>query len=365
MNFEKLKEKINNLNCESTEELKNFEENIDITLDDFNNLVEDIFSDKIEELDLNKIPYVIDELYQSNDQIKFMLCCILIEATCFDLPFITNLEDYPLFKEKYETLKNTLVTVYEAVDNCVANCMALIILNNDPTFELLDQEQKEILINATNRKLQDIINYLKNSENIDNTVYQDLELIIDLASYMNDRKINKQIEELSSLPLDFSCSLFIAKYKLINNISIKSEEIEKLIQDKKEIDRVVSVFEKNGGNNLLAKMEIKQEEIAKSAMINWLEYPTELGEEPDDIELLGTLDLNGEIVYIYKFKSHIFDDKGYMIGISGGYERDKITSMTTGLTFSKFETLENDFMKQGKELVEFINEYWKRVASEQ
>lgn len=362
MNFEKLKEKINNLNCESKEELKSFEENLDITLDNFNELVEDIFSDKIKELDLNKVPYIIDQLYQSNDKLKFMLCCILIESTCFDIPFITNLENYPLFRAKYETLKNTLITVYETVDNGISNCMALIILNNDPKFELLIKEEKDRLINATNRKLKDIIQYLKNSKNINSNVYGDLEVIIDLASYMNNKKITQQIEELTLLPLDFACHLFIAKYKLINKIPIKIEEIDKLLKDKKEIDRVVSIFESNNALNLLPLSQITQEEIAKSAMINWLKYPTELGEEPDNIGLLGTLDLNDEIVYVYKFKSHIFKDKGYMVGISGGYEKDKITSISTGLTFSQFEKLENDFMKQAKKLVEFIKDYWKNAA---
>ena len=49
-----------------------------------------------------------------------------------------------------------------------------------------------------------------------------------------------------------------------------------------------------------------------------------------------------------------------MIGISGAYQKDIISSKNTGLTFSKFETLEGDFIKQGKELAEFIIEYWKK-----
>ena len=54
-----------------------------------------------------------------------------------------------------------------------------------------------------------------------------------------------------------------------------------------------------------------------------------------------------------------------MIGISGGYSKDKITSITTGWTFSKFETVEEDFLKQGKDLVDFIRECWKKRATEQ
>ena len=362
MMFEELKEKIDKLNCESNEALTEFEKNLNLTVEKFDELIQDLFSEKINNLDMNKVPYVIDKLYQSNDKLNFMLCCVLIEATCFDLPFITNLENYPLFEAKYEVLKNTLITVYENVDNGIANCMSLIILNNDPIFKLLEPEEKQKMINATKLKLKDIIAYLKNTEEINEIVYNDLEIIIDLACHMKDSEIDGQIEELLLLPLNFSCRLFIAKYKLINKKCIKEEEIENLINDRTEIDRVVSIFEKNEGIEQLADYQINQEEIAKANMINWLKYPTELGQEPDEIQLLGNIEIDNEIVYIYKFKSEIFKDKGEMIGISGAYQKNKITSITSGLTFSKFETVEGDFIKQGKELAEFIMEAWKNRA---
>lgn len=31
---------------------------------------------------MNKLPYLIDELYKTNDKIKFMLYCMLLEASC-------------------------------------------------------------------------------------------------------------------------------------------------------------------------------------------------------------------------------------------------------------------------------------------
>ena len=52
----------------------------------------------------------------------------------------------------------------------------------------------------------------------------------------------------------------------------------------------------------------------------------------------------------------------YQEGSVISYEKDKITSISTGLTFSQFEKLENDFMKQAKKLVEFIKDYWKNAA---
>ena len=45
MNFEKLREEINNLNIESQEELKNIVDNIDIRPENIDLWIDDIFSD--------------------------------------------------------------------------------------------------------------------------------------------------------------------------------------------------------------------------------------------------------------------------------------------------------------------------------
>lgn len=361
MNFEEFKENINQLDCKSKDNLKNIVENIveniDITPENFNLWIDYVYSERILDIDFYNLPYAIDELYKTNDKLKFMLCCMLIESTCTKLPFITNLENYPLFRAKYEILKNTLVSVFNAVDNGIANCMALIMLNCDPKFTLLNDDELNRLILATNRKLSDIIKYLQTTHNINNSVYSELELLIDLATYMKNNEIYNKIEKLSTLPLNFSCKLFIAKYKLINNINISNDEINRLLSEKNQLYRIVSIFEQSGNINKLPLDEINQSEIAMSSMINWLVYPTELGKEPDEIELLGELDYNNYIYYIFKFKSNDFRIKDYMLGISGGYEKNKITSNSTGATFSNFEAVESDFMEQAKRIVNFITNY--------
>lgn len=93
-------------------------------------------------------------------------------------------------------------------------------------------------------------------------------------------------------------------------------------------------------------------------MIKWLEYPTELGKAPDEIELLGAFEFNEHTYYAYKFKSNDFITKDFMLGIVGGYEKNKLTAVTTGGTFSKFEVLKEDYMEQAAELAQFIYDYW-------
>ena len=70
--------------------------------------------------------------------------------------------------------------------------------------------------------------------------------------------------------------------------------------------------------------------------------------------------------YMFKFRSDSekFKEKGWMIGISGGYETGKFTQTTNGYTFSKFETVEEDFERQAKEIMELIETHWKQRAQQ-
>ena len=124
MDFSKLIEKVNVINPDDKNSIIDIVNKIDIDEDNFDQWVDSIFSDKINLFDMGKLPYIIDELYKTNDKLKFMLCCMLLESTCDKLDFITNLEKYPLFVAKFEALVNTLTTVYEHVDNGIANCVS-------------------------------------------------------------------------------------------------------------------------------------------------------------------------------------------------------------------------------------------------
>ena len=361
MDFLTLIEKTNNLDVKNKEEISNIVNNLDINEENFDDWIKNVFSDQADTFAMDKLPYIIDELYKSNDKLLFMLGCMLIESTCDKLAFITNLEDYPLFKAKFETLVNTLVRVYEFVDNGIANCMALIILNNDPEFSLFDNESKEKLTAATIRKLTDILNYIKNNgNNLNPIVYDDLEVIIDLACYLKNQEITKLIKEIENLINNSKIDIFIIKYNIINNQNPSIEKIEKLKKDEKNLISLYSILERLGVNNKYLN-DVSQEMIAKSEMIRWLCYPTELGSIPDKIELLGSFTFNDTKCYAFAFSKDDFKIKGTLLGISGGYPMDSISSNASGYTFSKFEPVKEDWESQAIELANFISDYWKSI----
>lgn len=357
MNFIQLIKEVNKINIEKKDNIQSIVDNIDIDEKNINNWIDNIFSDNINSFDMKKLPYLIDELYKTDDKFKFMLCCMLLESSCDKLDFITNLEKYPLFKVKYETLIHTLTTVYDMVDNGIANCMALIIINNDPEFKYIDEESKNIIKTATKRKLNDILEYLKKKD-INPLVYEDLEVIVDLACYLNDKEISKLIDEIDNINYNENADIFIIKYKIINNMKILENKLNILKNDMKRLVLLYSIMEKLGVNNIYLK-DIEEENIANSDMIRWLSYPTELGSVPDKIELLGEFIYNNFKYYAYKFSKEGFSISGDLLGVSGGYPIDKVSSITTGHTFSKFEKVSDNWEKQSKEIVDLISNYWK------
>ena len=360
MDFSKLIERVNVINPDDKNSIIDIVNNIDINEDNFDQWVDSIFSDKINLFDMGKLPYIIDELYKTNDKLKFMLCCMLLESTCDKLDFITNLEKYPLFVAKFEVLVNTLTTVYEHVDNGIANCVSLIIINNDPKFNYFDDDMKDRIINATKRKLKDILNYLK-KQNINSLVYEDLEVIVDMSCYLNDKEISNIIDEIDHLGKNENADIFIMKYKIINNMKISDKKLKMLKQDSERLWLLYSIMEELNINNVYLN-DVSQESIAKSNMIKWLKYPTELGGNPDKIELLGEFIYNNTKCFAYKFSKNNFKISGDLLGVSGGFPLDKISSITSGYTFSKFENVSDNWEKQSNELVEFIVNCWKNRA---
>ena len=109
--------------------------------------------------------------------------------------------------------------------------------------------------------------------------------------------------------------------------------------------------------------DVTQDRIAMSNMIDWLRYPTELNGFPDKIELLGEVVINNTKCYAFKFSKNDFSIKGDLLGIAGGYPLDRVSAMSTGYTFSKFEPVTENWQQQAKEIVNMIAEHWEERAN--
>jgi len=88
-----------------------------------------------------------------------------------------------------------------------------------------------------------------------------------------------------------------------------------------------------------------QAAMAEADMVAWLAYPTELGDRPDQIELLRTIESDTSDgpcdLFVFRFRvrePHWAADRGWMIGVAGPYLRSQQpTPRGLGFTFSRLE----------------------------
>jgi hypothetical protein len=86
------------------------------------------------------------------------------------------------------------------------------------------------------------------------------------------------------------------------------------------------------------------EKGAESSLVNWLEFPTELGTSPDEIEFLGKVSLaeSGDLdYYVFRYRMvrrHWATRIGWMMGVSGPYTRLSSPYDIPRQVFSRFRT---------------------------
>jgi len=110
--------------------------------------------------------------------------------------------------------------------------------------------------------------------------------------------------------------------------------------------------------------------IAEGNLVDWLCYPTELGREPDEIELIHVesrrftasrrpvpfMSKRKRVdYYFFKYRvteEHWARERGWLVGMAGGFDRaDQPTTGSDGSTFSHFTSLDS------KTLRKHIDEY--------
>lgn len=143
---------------------------------------------------------------------------------------------------------------------------------------------------------------------------------------------------------------YYALETLLNNNRTVTESIVKpLAEDLEYAELTYSLLCKHGKQALFPAELNNTEYLAKSDMVHWLVYPTELGKKPDDIQLLGSGKVKKEVYYVFKYKSdsdNLSDDcvNEWLIGWSS----------PDGGTFSNFDLLRDYEKKTVEKTVKHI-----------
>ena len=161
-----------------------------------------------------------------------------------------------------------------------------------------------------------------------------LEIVSDVAQHFATPEILASLQSL--LKIDKSNIRF---YAIRSLLAAKQEFPEEIIlflaNDIVYADMTYAILKMHGKTNLFPSDLANDEYLAKSDLVHWLTYPTELGKVPDKIEYLGKVKKK-EIYHIFRYTSDS-DNLGedlqgqWLIGWSNN----------AGGTFSNFDLYSN------------------------
>ncbi len=139
-------------------------------------------------------------------------------------------------------------------------------------------------------------------EDIDEDISVAIEIACDVCRYfINDALIDALYQALKLKRNNIN--YFAARTLLSFGADVPEETILLLANDLVYADNTYSMLKMLGKESLFPQELANVEYLAKSNMVNWLVYPTELGKAPDEIEYLGKVEVKKEIYHIFRFRS--------------------------------------------------------------
>lgn len=129
--------------------------------------------------------------------------------------------------------------------------------------------------------------------------------------------------------------------------AIAQEVILMLAKDPSMRHALFRVLEIHNKENLFPSEYFTIEKGAESFMVNWLEFPTELGLAPREIELVTIITLRESEAldyYVFKYRSntpHWAAKSNWMLGITGPYQEKSMPFDIPLRVFSRFKTIDS------------------------
>ena len=178
-------------------------------------------------------------------------------------------------------------------------------------------------------------------------VLNNLELACDVCRYFLNGDLLALLKKATKLP-KASVRFYALSTLLKAGEQASPDVIEALATDAEYAALTYAVLKEHGLTTLFPAHFATPEYLAKSDMIRWLLYPTELGQMPDEIEYLGKVKKK-EVYHIFRFRSasNTLDDESkgkWLIGWSSD----------EGGTFSNFDLYEKFEQKTLEKTLKYI-----------
>lgn len=163
--------------------------------------------------------------------------------------------------------------------------------------------------------------------------WSSLELLADVCKHFGDGQVRDALSRLLGLGRNH-INFYAADSLLTLGAEIPLSVMDALARDLEYANLTYGMLQQHGKAGLFPAEFASEEYLAKSDLVHWLTYPTELGKAPDEIVYLGRIKqlFKKEVFHVFKFRSDsdtLGDDlRGkWLIGWSSN----------EGGTFSNFE----------------------------
>lgn len=130
--------------------------------------------------------------------------------------------------------------------------------------------------------------------------------------------------------------------KIASNKTIKDSEVLSLVQNASLRYLVYLMLCEHNRQDLFPAEYYTHEKGAESFLANWLEFPTELGMAPDEIQLVKSVAIDDMTYYVFKYRTmppHWAAANNWMLGVSGPYLAETLPYDIPLRVFSRFNTL--------------------------
>ncbi|MBQ9781504.1 MAG: hypothetical protein IJW00_11255 [Clostridia bacterium] len=174
-----------------------------------------------------------------------------------------------------------------------------------------------------------------------------LEVACDVSAYLLNDELTALLYEV--LKLGYANVNYYAVGTLLKaRKRIPDEAVKSLAADLEYAGMTYVLLEQYGQTNRFPPECATEEYLAKSTMIRWLVYPTELGQLPDEIEYLGKVKKK-EVYHIFRFKSNSDNLEGARKGVwLIGWSSEE------GGTFSEFDLYADFEQKTVEKTLKYI-----------
>ncbi len=131
-----------------------------------------------------------------------------------------------------------------------------------------------------------------------------LELLADVGKHFADETVVSSLQELLQLGRNH-INVYAVDTLYSMGLEVPQTVIYALAKDLEYADTTYGILQRHGKTPLFPAECVTEEYLAKSDLVRWLTYPTELGKAPDEIEYIGKIKklFSKEVFHVFKYRS--------------------------------------------------------------